>query len=40
LSIKPTKRQKSRSAKDWRKKLGENRKKKRYGRKKKNAKGI
>jgi len=40
LSIKPKKRQNSQSRKGWRKKLRENRKKKRYGGEKKNARGI
>jgi len=40
LSIKPEKRQKLWSRKDWRKKHGENRKRKRHSEEKKNARGI
>jgi len=40
LSIKPKKRRKSWSGKDWRKKRGENRKRKRHSREKRNARGI
>jgi len=40
LSIKSEKKQKLRSRKDWRKKPGENRKRKRHGREKKNARRI
>jgi len=40
LSIKPEKRQKSWSGKDWRKKHKKNRKRKRYGGEKRNAREI
>jgi len=40
LSIKPKKRQKLQSGKGWRKKCAENKKRKMYGRKKRNAREI
>jgi len=40
LSIKPEKRQNSQSRKGWKKKFGENRKKRKFSREKKNARGI